>query len=133
MSRLYRVTGWGLRRLLAAVSGLGALLYVIGLILGGVVQFGSEALRDRWREWLARARGEDVVVDRQTEAPVPVPEGAVEYAGVPMTMERVPIRSENRDAQRQLHAYAERATGRRMTWGQVRKWAKKQQRIGGLD
>lgn len=132
MSRVHRAVGWGVRRLLAAVSGAGALLYVIGLILGGIVQFGSAEIRNRWRRWLSRARGEDVVVDRDTEAPVPVPEGAVEYAGVPMTMNRVPIRSENRDAQRELHAYAERVTGRKMSWGQVRKWARKQQRLGGL-
>lgn len=132
MIRLYRVLGWCLRRVVAVVSGAGAVLYVTGLILGGLVQFGSAELRARWRQWLAHARGEDVVVDRATEAPVPVPEGAVEYAGVPMTMNRVPIRSENRDAQRQLHAYAERVTGRSMTWGQVRKWARKQQREGGL-
>lgn len=130
--RLYRALGWLLRGVIAVVSATGALLYVALLLLTGVAQFGSEALGARWRRWLAEARGEAVVVDRETEAPVPLPAGTVEYAGTPMPLHRVPVRSENRDAQRALHAYAERVTGRKMSWGQVRKWAQKRQREGML-
>lgn len=88
----------------------------------------------RYDRWLAHARGEDVLVrqDRDTKeaTPTPIPANVVEFAGKPVALERVPIRAEHRDAQRAVIALAERRTGRRMTWGQARKWAKRQQQRG---
>lgn len=125
--RFYRALRWLMVAAFGVLAGLGSMLYVAGMVLIG---WTSPA---RWRRWLRHARGESGAPAQAAQTVVEVinrfPDGTPQV--VPTT-DRAPIRAEHRDAQRELIAYAERVTGRKMSWGQVRKWARLRQRAGML-
>ena len=58
------------------------------------------------------------------------PDTPVIHAGRSIAVKRIPLRSPNRDAQREVHAYAEQIAGRPLSWKAARKLLKAHNRAG---
>lgn len=131
---LLRALRWLLFPLVWAAQATGALAFVVGLIVSGAWAVVSQRARRRWRRWLREARGE--TADTWTaSAPAPaveliarLPEGTPQM----IVATRHPIRASHRDAQREVHAYAERLAGRPLSWKAARKLLKARQRAGAI-